>query len=58
VFEIIKGNTKQHIRMLEKASAKRKLTKEERVILAELSDDLDEAEEYLLERVKSIGNRR
>ena len=58
VFEIIKGNTKQHIRMLEKASAKRKLTKEEKVILAELSDDLDEAEEYLLERVKSIGNRR
>ncbi len=54
VFEILKGDTKRHLKMLEKASTKRKLTKEESKILAELTENLDEAERYLAEKIKVI----
>lgn len=54
VFEILKGDTKRHLRMLEKASTKRKLTKEESKIMTELSENLDEAEKYLAEKIKVI----
>lgn len=54
VFELLKGDTKRHIKMLEKASTKRKLTKEESKIFSELSEDLDETEKYLEEKIKNI----
>ncbi len=54
VFEILKGDTKRHIKMLERASTKRKLTKEESKIFTELSEDLDETEKYLSEKIKNI----
>ena len=54
VFEILKGDTKRHLKMLERASTKRKLTKEESKIFAELSEDLDETEKYLAEKIENI----
>ncbi len=54
VFKLLKIDTRRHMRMLEKASTKRKLTKEESKILAELSENLDEAEAYLSQKVKVI----
>ncbi len=54
VFEILKEDTKRHLKMLEKASTKRKLTKEESKIFTELSENIDETEKYLSERIKNI----
>lgn len=54
VFQILKGDTKRHVKMLEKASTKRKLTKEEGIILADLSEGLDETEKYLSQKIKNI----
>jgi hypothetical protein len=52
VFEMLKGDTRRHMKLLETASMRRKLTKEESKILAELSENLKETEEYLKETVK------
>lgn len=54
VFKLLKSDTRRHMLMLQKASTKRKLTKEESKILAELSENLDEAEAYLSQKVKVI----
>lgn len=54
VFKILKGDTKRHLKMLEKASTKRKLTKEESAIFTELSENLDETEKYLTEKIQSV----
>jgi len=56
VFQILKGDTKRHLKMLERASTKRKLTKEESKIMAEMTENLDEAEKYLAEKIKVIEN--
>ncbi|MEN9622176.1 MAG: hypothetical protein RLZZ67_610 [Candidatus Parcubacteria bacterium] len=52
VFEMLKGDTRRHVKLLEAASMRRKLTKEESKILAELTENLKETEEYLKETVK------
>lgn len=54
VFGILKGDTKRHLKMLEKASMKRKLTKEESTIFTELAEGLEETEKYLSQKIKNI----
>lgn len=54
VFEILRNDTKRYLKILEKASAKRKLTKEESKIFDELTEDLNETEEYLEKKIKDI----
>lgn len=54
VFKALKDDTKRYLRMLERASLKRKLTREESKIFDELSDNLEETERYLSEELKKI----
>ena len=54
VFEMLKGDTRKHVKLLEMASVHRKLTKEESKILAELSENLHETELYLAEKVEDV----
>lgn len=54
VFKMLKEDTRRHLKMLEKASTKRKLTREESKIFSELSENLDETEEYLAKKIKNI----
>lgn len=58
VFEILNSDTKRHIKMLQKASAKRKLTKEEILILDELWDNLEESEKYFTNKVRNIKKKK
>ena len=53
VFKLLKEDMKRHQKMLEKASVKRKLTKEESKIFAELSENIDELEGYLETKIKT-----
>jgi hypothetical protein len=54
VFEILKSDTRRHIKMLEKASSERKLTKEETKIYNELSEGIEETEKYLSDKIRKI----
>ncbi len=54
IFKILKSDTKRHLTMLERARKKRKLTREENKIFTELSENLDETEQYLAEKIQNI----
>jgi|CXWK01.1.fsa_nt_gi hypothetical protein len=54
VFKALKDDTHRYLRMLERASQKRKLTKEESKIFEEMSDNLEETERFLADEIKKI----
>jgi hypothetical protein len=55
VFKLLRDDNRRYLRILERASTKRKLTPEESRIFTELSEDLEDTEDYLTEQIKKIG---
>ncbi len=57
IFEIIKEDVKQSIKLFERAGDSRSLTPTEKRTLGMLEKDLEEAEKYFSERIKIIKKR-
>jgi hypothetical protein len=54
-FDVLRKDTKEHIKILKSASLRRGLTREEEKILRDLMDNFDEVEKFLK---KEIGDVR
>ncbi|MBI2046243.1 MAG: hypothetical protein HYT28_02390 [Parcubacteria group bacterium] len=53
-FDLLKEDIREHIKMLEKAQTKRRLTEEEEKIIKQLKKDLDDAEKFVRKEIEDI----
>lgn len=57
VFQMLTEDVQSHLKMLEKAGAKRKLTKEEMKIMFDLNEKLLVAQKYMTKKIKRLSKK-